>query len=472
MSVTSLVIKGLRGFSTEQVLKFAQPSGAIGSGMTILVGPNNGGKSTIIESLRDFSGLRNQLSFSENKRNHAAGDCVVIHLQLNAGNRYTIQTVDSGGSEAIRKPRNGRLPHNLYVLPSRRYFNPYFSNRGQGQRENYTQLIGNDTTRGGPSNIFSNRLFEALGKEDFKALLSRVMDPPLEWTIDLSDQGKHYLKSKIDNANHYHNSEGLGEGIVSLLFIVDSLYDSQPGEMIVIDEPELSLHPTYQRRLARLFANYAKDRQIVYATHSPYFVDFEHILNGAEIARVHKNAEGSIISQLSRPTVIELQGFLKDKNNPHILGLEARETFFQDDGVVLVEGQEDVVRYPDVLDQLEKAGQLSGRCVFGLKERFFGWGAGGADKIEKIAAILLDLGFEYVAAILDSNKVELIPGLQEKFPNYCFVSIEAEDIRTKESVCTKESVKGLLDDEGQLRQEFIQKTGEIFIEISEHVLPD
>ena len=412
-----------------------------------------------------FPALENQLSFSENKRNHAAGDCVTIHLQLNSGDRYTIQTVDSGGSEATRKP-NGRLPDNLYVLPSRRYFNPYFSNRGQGQRENYTQIIGNDTTRGGPSSIFSNRLFEALGREDFNAVLSRVMDPPLNWTIDLSDQGKHYLKSKIDNSNHYHNSDGLGDGIVSLLFIVDSLYDSQPGEMIVIDEPELSLHPTYQRRLARLFADYAKDRQIVYATHSPYFVDFEHILNGAEIARVHKNSGGSIVSQLNHPTVIELQGFLRDKNNPHILGLGARETFFQDDGVVLVEGQEDVVCYPSVLDQLEKSGQLPGRCVFGLKERFFGWGAGGAEKIEKIAAILRDLGFEHVAAILDNNKVELIPDLQKEFPNYCFFSIEADNIRTKESI------KGLLDQKGQLRQEFIQKTGEIFVEISQYILPD
>ena len=167
--------------------------------------------------------------------------------------------------------------------------------------------------------------------------------------IDQSDQGQYYLQA--NNDNHFHNSDGLGEGIISLIFIVDAFYDSKPDGMIVIDEPELSLHPAYQRRLARLFADYAKDRQIVYATHSPYFVDFTHILNGAEIARVHKRDGSSSISQLSRSTAAQLRGFLTDHHNPHTLGLEAREAFFRDDGMVLVEGQEDVVYYPLVLDR-------------------------------------------------------------------------------------------------------------------------
>ena len=39
MPVMSLTLKGLRGFSTEQTLEFAKPSGEVGSGLTILVGP-------------------------------------------------------------------------------------------------------------------------------------------------------------------------------------------------------------------------------------------------------------------------------------------------------------------------------------------------------------------------------------------------------------------------------------------------
>ena len=52
MLISTLDIIGFRGFAQEQTLHFAQPTGAVGSGLTIIVGPNNGGKSTIIESLR------------------------------------------------------------------------------------------------------------------------------------------------------------------------------------------------------------------------------------------------------------------------------------------------------------------------------------------------------------------------------------------------------------------------------------
>ena len=239
------------------------------------------------------------------------------------------------------------------------------------------------------------------------------MEPVPVWTIDQSDQGQNYLK--LNSADQYHSSDGLGEGIVSLLFIIDSLYDSQKDDLIVIDEPELSLHPAYQRRLARLFAEYAKDRQIVIATHSPYFVDTESILNGAEVARIHKECNSCLISQLSRPVADRLEGLLKDSHNPHVLGLNAREAFFLEDGVIVLEGQDDVVHYPKALDQLEAKGLLNSKGSAYLRERFFGWGAGGAHKIERILAVLHDLGFNRVAAVLDKNKHGLIPELKEKF---------------------------------------------------------
>ena len=72
MSLDSLTIKGFRGFSEEQRLKFAQPTGEAGSGLTILVGPNNGGKSTVVESLQAIS-ANVDIGFAEGKRNKMAG---------------------------------------------------------------------------------------------------------------------------------------------------------------------------------------------------------------------------------------------------------------------------------------------------------------------------------------------------------------------------------------------------------------
>ena len=122
MPVTKLTIKGLRGFSEEQSLRFAQPLGKAGSGITILVGPNNGGKSTVIEALQAWSGRQNT-SFSQGKRNQLAGDRVVIRVEKD-GSAQELRTIEAGTSQTVREP--DAHPNNCYVLPSRRFFNPYF----------------------------------------------------------------------------------------------------------------------------------------------------------------------------------------------------------------------------------------------------------------------------------------------------------------------------------------------------------
>ncbi|MCA1040526.1 AAA family ATPase [Bacillus infantis] len=119
--------------------------------------------------------------------------------------------------------------------------------------------------------------------------------------------------------------------LLVFIFIIDALYDSNPEDIIAIDEPELSLHPTYQKRLSKLLARMAKDRQIIIATYSPYFVNLENLANGATISRVHLENGTSTVSQLSNKHNRFIQGALKDYRNPHMLGINAREVFFLDD---------------------------------------------------------------------------------------------------------------------------------------------
>jgi AAA15 family ATPase/GTPase len=55
-TVKSIEILGLRGFCTNQLLELAVPNGKAGSGLTIVVGQNNSGKSTITEAFAAVSG--------------------------------------------------------------------------------------------------------------------------------------------------------------------------------------------------------------------------------------------------------------------------------------------------------------------------------------------------------------------------------------------------------------------------------
>ena len=459
MHLDSLTIKGYRGFPSAQTLNFAQPTGELGSGLTILVGPNSGGKSTVVESLAALFS-RHAISFTTGKRNSRAADRVSFQMKLSTGETHELLTVDSGGSQTIREPTEGP-PIICYVLPSRRFFSPYFG-RGISRREGYTSSQSVPQNRSQPLEAFSNRLFNVVENPDnlakFNEVLKKVITDAPPWTIDQDDHGEYYVK--CDSSGQSYTSDGLGEGVVSLLFLIDALYDSEPGQIVVVDEPELSLHPTYQRRLVNLFAEYARDRQIVYATHSAHFVNFEHILNGAEVARVHKDRDSCVISQLSRETTDQLSGMLTNQHNPHILGLNAREAFFQEDGLIVLEGQEDVVYYPQVLEQLP--------VQFDLSDRFFGWGAGGANNVGKITDLLYDLGFKRVAAILDNDQRALIPDLREKYPDYFFAAIPANDVRTKPARPSQEDAEGLLDG-GTIRPEFEKRTTMLFSEINDYM---
>lgn len=461
MPIIKTTIKGYRGFATEQHVRFAQPTGAIGSGLSALVGPNNGGKSTVIEALHALT-ARDAVSFSEGKRNKAAGDQVEIIAKTQDGVEYSLHTASQGGSETVRSPEGSTLGK-CYVLTSRRFFSPYFG-RGQQSRDRYLRNRQFRPNRSTASSSFNSRLFTALQQRDrFNQVLARVVDPPPKWTIEQSDEGNHYIK--VDENGQYHNSDGLGEGIISLLFIVDALYDSSDGDIIVIDEPELSLHPVYQRRLAELLADYASSRQIIYATHSPYFVDFKYISEGATIARIHKRDGNSIVSQLRQATADRCIGLLTDTHNPHVLGLDARETFFQEDGVIIVEGQEDAVYYPTVLDELVHSEAMSSNTRAYLKERIFGWGAGGATKVEIVSMILRDLGFGRVVGILDNDQQHVVQQLKSTFPDYRFFSIPADDVRTKEPRHGQTGTVGLLNENRRLRPEFTVQVTTMFSQI-------
>lgn len=456
MALKNLSICGLRGFAEKQSLEFAIPDGNSGSGITVLVGPNNGGKSTVIEAIRALS-LNSEQSFTVGKRNQRAGDKVQISLTSENGNSWELRTVDSGGSECTLVKNGDPLPPNsIFVLPSRRFFNPLFG-KATHSREQHIRSTGLPAVRSTALNEFSRRLFQIQkNREEFDNVLKKVLEPVPNWTIDQSDGGEYFLKYEIGGS--FHNSDGLGEGLISLFFIVDALYDSKAGDVIVIDEPELSLHPSFQRRLSKLLVEYATDRQIIIATHAPYFVDFYAITCGARIARVYSKNYESQISMLGEASADTLKGFLNNLNNPHILGLDAREVFFLDDGVILVEGQEDVVFFKMILEQLNA--ESNGH--------FFGWGVGGAHNMEAISGILNDLGFEKVAGILDADKADLKTILSEKFQNYTYHNIAANDVRTKPARPHTHQVDGLVDTCGNLKEKYKEEISSLFVELNDY----
>ncbi|PZQ88272.1 MAG: hypothetical protein DI534_12495 [Leifsonia xyli] len=471
--VDSLEVEGYRGFREKQRLKLARPDGrAPGSGLTIVVGANNAGKSTLWESF-DAVGrkLRSDVSFSERRRNRNSANGIGITMTYVDGTAYTVRSQHANTSETRGEWAPSELPERARVeiiaVPSRRYFQTSFGKNLATERDWMSN--GQDFSRNQQRDAFTGRLFalqaDEVRRASFNELLAEVVGEPLEWSIDLAEGqfGSNYYLKVVTAQGVDHSSEGLGDGIVSLLFILDALHDSDQHSLIVIDEPELSLHPQFVRRLAGVIARFSASRQIVVFTHSPILVSWDEIEAGAEIARVHKEGPDSQISQVGRPVIDEVAKARGGWKNPHVLGSDANEALFLDDGVVVVEGQEDAGLLRTVFEQVDVP----------MTGTVFGWGAGGGDGgPRRIMALLDALGFKKVVALLDADKPGEVEAIRERFPNYLATTIPADDIRDKPDGVQR-SKQGLLDERGKtIKKALVEPTREVLLSVSEYLKRD
>lgn len=246
------------------------------------------------------------------------------------------------------------------------------------------------------------------------------------------------------------------------MFLVDALFESTKDEVIVFDEPELSLHPQLQRRLLKEILEYTKDIQVIYATHSPEMVSIDSLLNGGTLARVTNFESESKIFQLSKNGRNLLKKLTGGLHNLHILGYDARACFFEDDRLVLVEGQEDVMYMNLALEQLSIDQEI----------RFFGYGAGGSGNIRHIAFILQELGYQRICCLYDGDKVAEAETTGTEFPHYSVKVLNKDDIRDKYDARTLVKEKeGVFDKDKKIKDdcktELIKLIQEILNEFNE-----
>ena len=464
MVVKSLKIKGFRGFSEETVLKLAIPNGEEGSGLTVIVGPNNSGKSSIIEA---FHTLFNDTQLIPGEAINKKNPNVLIEATSIDGTAYSIQATDKNGSFAERRI-NGTITEYIdrairpFILSSRRNINSTFSNNANMRREDYGGNKDSQDYReqNGYNGNFGARLIKIFkgNKDEFNNCLSKVLFPVPDWKIIAKDHNNLSLEFKFNNISH--NSIGAGDGFINIFNIIDSLYDSKDNNLIIIDEPEVSLHPDLQRKLYELLVEYSKKRQIILCTHSPYFIDWNVILNNSELIRVKKQGDESKIYQLTQDTKDKIRNLMLNSFNPHILGISANEIFFLNDNVILTEGQDDVICYKNIFKQKG----------FSINASFFGFGVGGADNTENIVNLLKNLGYDRVYCIFDNDKRDIASQIQKKYPEYMTFTISANDVRNKEinknalNVLEKINNSDLSNEvkskvSGYIKEEFNAKTG-------------
>lgn len=123
-----------------------------------------------------------------------------------------------------------------------------------------------------------------------------------------------------------------------LVFLVESQQDHSDS-VLLLDEPGLTLHPVAQQDLMAFFESLSQKNQLIYSTHSPFLVDFNHL---EQVRAVYVDGTGHtatsadlrIGEQLAKRSVYPVHA---------ALGLTVSETLLLGTTPVIVEGTSDQI---------------------------------------------------------------------------------------------------------------------------------
>ncbi|MGX1164501.1 putative ATP-dependent endonuclease of OLD family [Bradyrhizobium sp. USDA 372] len=307
-------------------------------------------------------------------------------------------TIDRNADGALfRKMGNYQGLHNsLRFVPSRRPFAPDYQINGiMPSQYEYGDLLN----RRGNQSYFDTQLASAIArhfndpsdKELFLAELQEVDPSSANFMTD--NVGGRNVMLYEGPSKTPHVLSDTGDGITNLLRIIFALSTSRAGDCLIVDEPELSLHPQLQRNLYQVLLSYSDDRQIVVVTHSPHFVGWKEISSVSRLCRVYVNQTGR--STVSSPSATSFNAVKAHANitSRKFYDAVCKELFFADKAI-LVEGADDVHYLENYLDALN-AKPLP----------FMGYGCGGASAIVPWMRLCVEMGIK-CAALFDGDKNE------------------------------------------------------------------
>lgn len=210
---------------------------------------------------------------------------------------------------------------------------------------------------GTPDNIdpidkFENPIFHSLNKIlqltlHIKIYLMRPNDNSLAYVMQFIDT----KTNKIVNVSELSAGE---KGIIHFIFSIHG-YDLENGVMI-IDEPEIHLHPQIQEKYIDILNEAIKDMkmQFIVATHSPILVNSKTI---DSVKRFYKNKDDftEIITSENTPKHHNLIKYLDYT--------KATQVLFSDHAV-LVEGESDAFAYQHYYDHFKQRKGISKNLNF------------------------------------------------------------------------------------------------------------
>lgn len=263
-----------------------------------------------------------------------------------------------------------------------------------------------------------NTAMDFLRKDPLFKTINDLLESNLNLTLDIDHKEKtldYYFNFRNKSTNRLIQISDLSSGEKGIIHFIFSIYGYELKDgVIIIDEPELHLHPQIQQKYLNIIFDVIKQMnlQFIIATHSPIFVN-ERTIDG--IRRFYLDDNG--FTKVITPNVGS-----KEKELIQILSYTNSSKIFFSDKVVLVEGDSDEYFFRFYFDKYKETRTISKSIDFLY--------IGGKDKIGYWEKFLTDCKINsYYVGDLDNVSGGQSAQSVQQYPKSIFV-LQQGDLET------------------------------------------
>ena len=320
MKIEKVHIKNIKGIKDLE-LSFKKDDKILD--LIVLAGVNGSGKTTILESIKDFFNNKN-INYEEPKKSNVDLDIFFEKFEkknieeaekssnnykqplwnfFNALQSYQYEKYNNNGLYQNLIAKRFENPPKIIYVPAENKFEEIQTYSTTLSKEyEFINTINSNVIRDIPSYIATRRNYLATIEEDLtmKEVTNKVVNEIngifsiLELDVKLKGFSKDEKTLPIfeNSAGEEFDINDLSSGEKQLFLRTLSIKMLEPkNSIILIDEPELSLHPKWQQRIIEVYKKIGENNQIIVATHSPHILGS---VSNENIFILYKNENGKI----------------------------------------------------------------------------------------------------------------------------------------------------------------------------------
>ena len=320
MKIEKVHIKNIKGIKDLE-LSFKKNNKILD--VIVLAGVNGSGKTTILESIKDFFNNKN-VNYDEPKKSNVNLNIFFEEFEkkkikeaekssnnnkrplwdfFSALQNYEIYIKRSDKHYHTHIAKKFDIPPKIIYVPAENKFEEIQTYSTTLSKEyEFINTINSNVIRDIPSYIATRRNYLATIEEDLtmKEVTNKVVNEIngifsiLELDVKLKGFSKDEKTLPIfeNSAGEEFDINDLSSGEKQLFLRTLSIKMLEPNNSIIlIDEPELSLHPKWQQRIIEVYKKIGENNQIIVATHSPHILGS---VSNENIFILYRNENGKI----------------------------------------------------------------------------------------------------------------------------------------------------------------------------------